>query len=258
MEQFTEVELENEEWRPVAGYEGLYEVSSLGRVRSIDRVTSDGRFILGKYLESRGATHQSVDLWHNNIGTTVLLHRLVAQAFISNPDNLPEVDHRDNDPFNNRVSNLRWVTSSENSAHRIQSGLRGSNPKGRKVVCLETSETFKSISAAGRSVDAGTQQVIDSIITKSCCKGFTFVYADSMPENPEEYIQQAHSKYQTFHKRPNMKNSRKVKVVESGQIFDSIAEAARFFSCDPATINNRIKAKKAFNNVTLVFEDESL
>lgn len=256
MEQFTEIELENEEWRPVVGYEGFYEVSSLGRVRSIGN-KSDGTAKKEIYRKPQGTLYLTVDLWRNNKPDNKLLHRLVAEAFLPNPDNLPEVNHKDLDTSNCRLSNLEWVSVSDNNLHKNKN--RAANqPYRTQVLCLETDEIFKSISAAGRSVSADATQIVESIQAQRCCKGFTFVYVDKMPDNPEEYMKQAHEKYQSFHRRPNMKNSRKVKVVESGQIFDSIAEAARFFSCDPATINNRIKAKKAFNNVTLVFEDESL
>ena len=120
---------------------------------------------------------------------------------------------------------------------------------------METGEIFSSLSSAGKSVQASTQQVIDSIDSRRCCKGVTFVYADAIPENIEEYLQQAHAKYQAFHRRPVMKNARKVIVVETGQVFDSMASAARFFDCDTTTISNRIKAAIPFGGVTFKFAD---
>lgn len=247
-------DLEGEEWRDIAGFEDSYEVSNLGRVRSKKRTLSTGRVTTCRILKYKGHPYGAVMLFENNVGTNKLVHRLVAEAFIPNPDNMPEVNHKDSNPSNNKVSNLEWVSSADNTKHRV---VNKSNYKYRKAVkCLETGEIFESISAAGRFVSASTQQVIDSINSKGCCKGFTFVYNDAIPEDPEEYMKVAHARYQNFHRRPNMKNARKVLAVETGQEFDSMGAAARFFDCDTATIRNRVKAAKPFNGMTLKFIEE--
>ena len=95
-----------EEWRPVVGYEGLYEVSNKGRVRKI---------ISGRILKDRdnGRGYRYVRLHHINIDT-VYVHRLVAQAFIPNPLDLPQVNHKDEDKSNNSVDNLEWCTAKYN------------------------------------------------------------------------------------------------------------------------------------------------
>lgn len=242
---------DGEEWRDVVGFEGFYQVSNLGRIKSLERVTSDNKHLCERILTPQGSTYLSIDLWREGHGYNKSIHRLVAEAFLPNPDNLPEVNHKDDSPRNNYVTNLEWVTSSDNSRHRVKQGKPSSY--GKAVKCLETGHIFDSLSAAGRSVAASTQQVIDSINVQGCCKGYTFVYMNNIPEDEEAYMQQALSKYQSFHKHPNMQNSRSVKAVESGQIFDSIAAAARYYNCDTATITNRIKANKAFNGVTLEF-----
>lgn len=94
----------NEEiWCPIKGYEGLYEVSDKGRVRSMkfgkERIRKPSRGTCG-YLQ--------VDLWKNGEHKMYLVHRLVAQTFTPNPDNLPEVNHKDEDKDNNSVQNLEW------------------------------------------------------------------------------------------------------------------------------------------------------
>ncbi len=256
MPLFKFAESNNEVWKDVKGFEGFYQVSNLGNVRSKIRKVSNGSIRPSRTLVSKGTDYQAVQLWMNNKGYNKLVHRLVAEAFIPNPDNLPEVNHKDKNPKNNCVENLEWVSTAYNVKHKNQN-RDASKPCRRKVKCLETGWIFDSISAAGRSVGADATQIIESIINKRCCKEETFVYADELPEDEKEYMEQAHARYQNYHTRPMMKNSRKVLALETGQVFDSIAAAARFFECDTATINNRIKACKAFDGITLEFIQEN-
>ena len=97
-------------WRPVVGYEGLYEVSSYGRVRSLDRYDGRNHFIKGKLLKNRdnGNGYLICILSKNGIVKNKYIHRLVVEAFIPNPDNIKEVNHKDEDKTNNNVENLEW------------------------------------------------------------------------------------------------------------------------------------------------------
>lgn len=106
-----------ENWKPIEDYEGLYEVSDLGRVRNIkyDRFMTAVRVSHG-YLAYR--------LHKQGKARSILAHRLVAAAFIPNPQNLPIVNHKDGIKQNNAVSNLEWCTQQENIAHAIREGLR--------------------------------------------------------------------------------------------------------------------------------------
>lgn len=96
-----------EEWRAVPGYEGLYEVSNMGNVRNVRRNT------LLK-LSKNNNEYIRVCLCKNCIRTLLSVHRLVAQAFIPNPNNLPQVNHKDEDKTNNNVDNLEWCTAKYN------------------------------------------------------------------------------------------------------------------------------------------------
>lgn len=116
-----------EEWRKIPGFDGRYEVSNLGRVRSY----ANGRH--GNKAESSvlapkkiRSGYLQVCLYKPNNGgkaITGLIHRLVALAFIGNPNNYPYVNHKDGNKGNNRSDNLEWVTASENSYHAFKTGL---------------------------------------------------------------------------------------------------------------------------------------
>jgi len=101
--------LDGEIWRDIEGYNGNYEISNIGRI--ITKCHKKKR-ILGTYISEQG--YEMVRLTRNNKTKGFLLHRLVAQHFISNPNNLPIVHHKDNIKSNNRVENLTWVTDKEN------------------------------------------------------------------------------------------------------------------------------------------------
>lgn len=109
-----------EEWRDIKGYEGLYQVSNEGRVKSLNREITykDGRNkilperILRNFLSDLGYYH--VMLSKNGAPKMYKVHRLVAKAFIPNPDNLPMINHKDENPRNNKVNNLEWCTQAYN------------------------------------------------------------------------------------------------------------------------------------------------
>lgn len=95
-----------EKWREVPGYEGLYEVSDLGRIRR------NGKLLKPDNHNTRG--YLQVALSKNGTVRRVYIHRLVASAFINNPNNYPQINHRDEDKTNNAVSNLEWCDSKYN------------------------------------------------------------------------------------------------------------------------------------------------
>lgn len=132
-------------WKPVKDYEGYYEVSSMGRIRSVDRTTPHPRnktMVLprkGRILkyEFDKYGYPVVTLSKNGKTKTFKIHRIVAIAFIDNPDNLPEIDHINSKKYDNRPENLRWCTPQQNSEWRTE--------KVRpKVKCKETRQVFTS------------------------------------------------------------------------------------------------------------------
>lgn len=108
-------------WKDIEGYEGLYQVSNMGRVRSLERIARNNHKIKEKiltpYLQISG--YLKVHLRKDNSSYTPFIHRLVAQAFLPNPSNKPQVDHINTNRADNRVCNLRWTTISENRKNPI-------------------------------------------------------------------------------------------------------------------------------------------
>lgn len=144
-----------EEWRAIPGYEGYYEVSSLGKVRSLDKeikanlvnnkyVNRPGRLL--KQKEAKG--YKTVSLCVDYEATTWRVHRLVAMAFIPNPDSKPQVNHIDGNPANNCVNNLEWCTAKENQWHRRNILGKTSNGRETPVRCVELGWCFPTIQGA--------------------------------------------------------------------------------------------------------------
>lgn len=115
----------NEEWRSVVGFEGYYEVSNFGEVRSLDRVvtmkngvkriTHGKKLTQGRYNSK--SNYRAVILCKNGKSKKESVHRLVAMAFLPNPDNLPEINHKDEDKQNNRADNLEWCDRKYNNTY---------------------------------------------------------------------------------------------------------------------------------------------
>ena len=104
----------SEKWKPVVGYEDLYKVSNQGRVRSLDRVSSDGSRRKGRLLNPRGMKHLFVTLSRNGVKAQPYVHRLVLEAFSGAAPVGTVGCHRDDDTQNNMLENLYWGTYSEN------------------------------------------------------------------------------------------------------------------------------------------------
>ena len=165
-------------WKPISGYEGFYEVSNLGRIRSLERIVecSDGRKRKIKDRTLKGSSYSGgysgVTLHKDGCAKFVNIHRIVAEAFVPNPLEKEEVNHKDENPSNNHASNLEWVTHKEN----LNFGTRTERARkaiveaqGRAVWQLsrdgELVAEYESLSAAGNATGTHVAN-----ITK-CAKG---------------------------------------------------------------------------------------
>ncbi len=152
--------LPRRKWKDIEGYEGYYQVSNIGEVRSVDRWVTykNGRKIFrkGKLMKLSPGTcgYPQVSLCSHGVEKKVSVHRLVATAFIPNPDNLPFVNHKDENKSNNIWTNLEWCTDKYNNNYGTRTE-RAAKSKSKPVRCIETGEIFNSIANADKWIDGG-------------------------------------------------------------------------------------------------------
>ena len=162
--------MSKEYWKDIPNYEGLYQVSNLGRVKRLESAVWNGYKYVSKkehILKPHTNTHgyPSVILCKNGKHhKNHRVHRLVAQAFIPNPQNKPYIDHINTIRNDNRIENLRWATREENDHNPIT--LKNRIGKcGIKIKCLNTGEVFVSSGEARRKLGISVGNII------GCCKG---------------------------------------------------------------------------------------
>lgn len=149
------------EWKEVAGYEGLYLVSNLGDVVALPKTVAarDGKIYHHKARPMKkhprgkdGLMYHFVALTKDGVQKRYSVHRLVAEAFIPNPDNLPEVNHKDRNPFNNCADNLEWCSRQYNIEYSKNKAIEQMN-------CGSVIARFKSITDAGKRTGIGRTNI---------------------------------------------------------------------------------------------------
>lgn len=154
-------------WRQIKGYENLYEVSNLGRVKSLPRYGTINVARIIK-LNHKKSGYVNVTLTKNNSKRTFRVHRLVAEAFIPNPNNKKQVNHINGDKKDNSVSNLEWSTPSENIRHKFDClGYKVTRHGMIPVICLETGEVFDSIKSAERAYGKSYGSILHAVRGKT-------------------------------------------------------------------------------------------
>ncbi len=151
-----------EVFKDIVGYEGLYQVSNFGRVKSFPRWgTTKELKILKQYKNRYG--YMYVCLYKNGKPKKHTVHRLVAEAFIPNPDNKPEVNHKYGIKTDNRATELEWTTKSENIKHSYKTLNKKNYTK--QVICIETGKVYDSLLEASKECGCSKNHISD------CCRG---------------------------------------------------------------------------------------
>ena len=173
--------MENEIWKPVVGYEGLYEVSNLGRLRSVERIVKrpEGEWhykerILRAHKTNKG--YLRTRLYRNGVAQTLSIHRLVLTAFVPNPQNLPMINHKNEKVWDNRLDNLEWCDNSYNQRYG-----HAQDTKFRKVVQIGENfrKEYPSITEASRQTGICLNNIWACANHKPMCKsagGFRWEY----------------------------------------------------------------------------------
>lgn len=158
---------------PIKGYEGLYEVSNHGNVKTLAKVMDmplgHGVKVFPEKIMSKVKTktgYERVKLSNNGSKKLVSVHRLVAMAFLPNPENKATVNHKDGNKSNNHVDNLEWATTQENEKHAVDNGLKCSGGKhkfAKKVIHITTGIIYQSASEAAKHFNLNYFRLSDSL-----------------------------------------------------------------------------------------------
>lgn len=160
-------EIRAEIWRKLEIHPS-YSVSNAGRIRND---------VTGKVL--RGTVNKDdgyVSITFRNVKGRHSLHRLIAKSFIANPENKPEVNHKNGIKTDNRVDNLEWVTAEENREHAFN--VLGFSTKAKPIKCVETNTVYKSIGEAGRAMGLHPEQFRKRFKKGTAVCGYHWKYAD--------------------------------------------------------------------------------
>lgn len=150
-------------WKDIKGYEGLYQISNLGRVKSLGNGKSRKEKILKPRKNSAG--YLRVMLCKEGKIKDFYIHRLVANTFLSNPNNYTQINHKNEIKTCNYVSNLEWCTAKYNINYGSHNESVRKAQKCKKVICIETNVTYESIREASR------QTGIHQWSISNCCNG---------------------------------------------------------------------------------------
>lgn len=169
-----------EEWIDIPGWEGKYQISSFGRIKSLRFNGGKKQKILKCTYDVRG--YECISFRIGGTGSKqkhFMVHRLVAKMFIPNPQEKPFVNHKDGNRKNNRAYNLEWVTKEENERHKIYvlGSISGTCIPPKKIICVETGKKYPSISKAAKAVGVSQGAISNALCGRTkTSSGFHWRY----------------------------------------------------------------------------------
>lgn len=168
-----------ENWKDIENYKGLYQVSDCGRIKSVERDVYHPNGTINRHIEEKilvpalnSTGYLNVVLCKNGKRKTMKVHRLVAEAFIPNPENKPQVNHKNEIKIDNFVENLEWCDSKYNNSYgtKIERGIKnhrsyklGDNPNAKPVFCVELNKKFDCAKSAEEELG-----ILGSCVGKVC------------------------------------------------------------------------------------------
>ena len=152
--------------KDIPGYEGLYAATEDGQIWS---------YYSNKCLKQNKSSngYYKVNLSKDGVSHTYQAHKLIALTFLPNPDNLPQINHKDENKANNAVSNLEWISQIDN----LNYGTRNQRIS-KRVYCVETGEQFNSVKEAAEAINMTNPALIRALKTGKRCKNYHWKYVE--------------------------------------------------------------------------------
>lgn len=240
----------NETYKDIKGYEGYYQVSNFGNVRSLDRevIRSDGNFQFhhGKILKlsDNGSGYLVAQLCKDSVVKGYLVHRLVASEFIPNRENLPVVNHKDGNTKNNKTNNLEWCTQSYNIIHGLSLHPRTTDRTNlmkaisKEVYCPETDTTYKSITEASRILKVSSDYIRSAILwrgkkARTATNGSKYRFFSSKKEYEKLFLEETEEFMQ-------FENGRNCIEVRTGKVYQSLHDFCSATDSSESTVRGSI------------------
>lgn len=251
--------MDQEIWRPIREYEGLYEVSNKGRVRSLDRYVTAVRtkYRPGTYTyKQKGVImkpifqngYYQVPLCKGGVSINHLIHRLVATAFLPNPENHPIINHIDCNGLNNNVENLEWCTYKHNAEWCVECGRHSSPTEAFlesnkiKVYCPELDKEFSSVNEAKRELNLHSDYITACLRNKGRKSKRYYevqnIYTIIRIEDKEDYLTYIASENAII--RPMFEYGRHAVNLKDGQVFNSFRELSDYYDIPEGSKGHKV------------------
>ena len=238
----TTEDLDGEEWKPIPEFETSYAISNKGRVKRLERIDRYIRKDTGKEVERRVSEnilklvdsqgYFEVGLIEGSKTAYRRIHRMVATAFIPNPEGLPEVNHKNGNKHDNTVDNLEWCTRLQNVHHSIETGLRPpakrTDRSKKEILCVETGERFKNARLAAEKFNLSYYYLMDCMHKGKECHGYTF-----------KQVAEDH----------------RIKCLDTGEVFNFLSEVKDKFGFDPS---DSIKRRTCIHGWTFCYMKDNI